>query len=165
MLGVGGGSFSSKFYWGENSPSFRGSTLQSEKQAIRHNTQHPTHNTQHTTHNTQHTTHNTQHTTHNTTHKKMVCCYPSIQRFHPSFSTETPATPQTLCAVDPYGSVDDPMHRVRSRRSSFSYFGCQYCIHKKIERGIGPWPHVAAVWSKKHSNQPKVDGSNSMDCG
>ncbi len=101
---------------------------------------------------------NSQHTT------RWAAALPSSGLF-PSISKGISTMPPTLCAMDSYISVNGAMHWVRSGRSLFPCFGHQYCTHQKIERGMGPRPQVAAVWSKKHNNQPKVGKSNSRECG
>ncbi len=108
------------------------------------------HNSQHTTHNTQHTTHNTQHTT-----RWTAIALPSSGLL-PSISKGTSTIPPTHCVIDNYVSVNGAVRQVHSGHSLFPCFGRHNGTHQKIERWIGPQPHLAAVWSKNTTTNRKL---------
>ena len=73
--------------------------------------------------------------------------HPTLQRLWPSPSMGWSAAPPTHGTTAPYGPMQGMHHRVRRCRCWFPCLGHQQKPHWIIEREVGPWPTVAAVWS------------------
>ncbi len=113
------------------------------------------------TQNTQHT-HTAQHTPHNT--RWAAAALPSSGLL-PSNPAETSATPPTLGAVDPYGSGDGVIRRLRSCRFSIHCFGHRNGTHRKEREGGGALALDGRRLAKLHNNQPIVGLSSGRGTG